>query len=430
MKKILALILVSLLLTLSSCRLIPSDLKSDSSSDQAFITSEIVSSYAEESSSTDESSDVDSSDSSKAEENSIISEKITPIADNTESEIIVSVPVDEVVVPTEQTDETVNPVTPPVIEPENTITELPEFEEETSSELDDEIKNLEHTAVSRKDYYQYSQMSTAEKQVYSLLQSAALSCKNQVDISKIGLNPDAATLAIYRFRADHPQYFWLSHSFAFTYNSMNNMVSSIFLFYTDGTSVDCIEQTAENNYQVSIMADRNKISKRQKEVNTVIEGIISGIDANWSDYRKEKYIHDYVITNMVYDHDAAEDPYISDNLLKPAFDIYGALINKSGVCEAYSKMFQVLCYAVGINANQVTGTGHMWNVVLIDGEWYQVDVTWDDSGTSGPMNSGIRYNYFNLSSDKIAADGYHTPDGTLYIPDCLSNKYFSPFDLQ
>ena len=130
---------------------------------------------------------------------------------------------------------------------------------------------------------------------------------------------------------------------------------------------------------------------------------------------------------MVYAIDAAKDPYISDDILKPAFDIHSALINKSGVCEAYSKMFQVLCYAVGINANQVTGVGHIWNVVLLDGEWYQVDVTWDDSDTSGHMYSGIRYNYFNLSSNQIARDGYHTPDGTLYVPDCSSNKYSIQF---
>ena len=78
---------------------------------------------------------------------------------------------------------------------------------------------------------------------------------------------------------------------------MNDMVSSIILFDPDGTSVDCLTQTADSNYQVSIMADRNKIVERQKEVNAVIESIISGIDANWSDYRKEKYIHDYVVTN-------------------------------------------------------------------------------------------------------------------------------------
>lgn len=424
MKKLTALSLIFLLLTLSACRTIPSDLKTDSSYDITYITSEIEISYA------DESSDVDSSDSSKSDKNSILPEEITPTADDTQSEITVSVPEDEVVVPVERTDETVNPVTPPVLEPEKAITELPDFEEKTFSELDIETQSFEHTAVSKEDYYQYSQMSAAEKQVYSLLQSAVLSCKNRVDISKIGLNTDAATLAVYRFRADYPQYFWLSHSFAFTYNSMNDTVSSIYLLYTDGTSVDCLKQTGGNNLQVSIMADRYKIAQRQKEVNAAIESIISEIDANWSDYRKEKYIHDYVAANMVYDFDAAEDPYISENILKPAFDIYSALINKSGVCEAYSKMFQVLCYAVGINANQVTGVGHMWNVVLIDGEWYQVDVTWDDSDTSGSMHSGIRYNYFNLSSNQIAKDGYHTPDGTLYIPDCSSNKYSLQFAWQ
>lgn len=66
----------------------------------------------------------------------------------------------------------------------------------------------------------------------------------------------------------------------------------------------------------------------------------------------------------------------------------------------------------------------MWNVVLLDGEWYQVDVTWDDSGVSSPMHSGIRYNYFNLPAALMESDGSHTPDGTLYVPDCVSFKFF------
>lgn len=40
------------------------------------------------------------------------------------------------------------------------------------------------------------------------------------------------------------------------------------------------------------------------------------------------------------------------------------------------------------------------------------------------MHSGIRYNYFNLPSVLMARDGSHTPDGTLYVPDCVSYKYF------
>ena len=414
MKKTIALALI-LLLVLSGCSLI-----SDS---------DIYSSYAEVSviSDSGNSSDgnVSSADSSVTSESKISSDDIISPDDSRETEITVSVPENEKVVPANGTGEIVNPVTPPPSDTEHDITELPDFEEETTSELKDtDAYNTAHIAVNQQNYYQYSQMNGKEKQFYGLLKSAVISCKNLVDVSDIGITTDDAVLAIYRFRADYPQYFWLSHSFAFTYNGYNNTVSSVYLLYTDGTSADTLEETYGNTYRVNINADRQKIVQRQKEVNAQIESIISEINADWSDYRKEKYIHDYVAANMTYDSDAAEEPYINGDILKPAFDIYGAFINKTGVCEAYSKMFQVLCYSVGINANQVTGVGHMWNVVLLDGEWYQVDVTWDDSGVSSPMHSGIRYNYFNLPAALMESDGSHTPDGTLYVPDCVSFKFF------
>ncbi len=417
MKKIIALILVLLLLTLSGCSLLSENSKNNSVSDVVSVLSE------GENESSEESSKTESSSAEKSSENSVLTEEITVTTDNTETEIIVTVPENEVVVPVEDVEEVVSPITPPVTDTENDITELPEFEEETTSELEGtENYNTEHIAVSQSDYYQYSQMTDTEKEIYVILKSAVLSCKNQIDLSKFRINTDDAMLAIYRFRADFPQYFWVSHSVAFTYNSMNDLVSSVFLFYTDGTSVDSLEEVRDR-FRVVINADRQKIVERQKEVNTVIEGILGQINADWSDYLKERYIHDYIAENMTYDNDAAENPYISENILKPAFDIYSGFIGKTGVCEAYAKMFQVLSLAVGINATQVTGVGHMWNAVLIDGEWYQIDVTFDDADSTRPMNNGVRYNYFNLSGDRMAADGYHTPDGTLYVPDCTSNKY-------
>lgn len=414
MKKGISLVLL-LLLVLSGCRLL-----SDS---DTYSSSAAVSIVSDDGNSSDGSSSA--ADSSVMSENKILSEDIISPDDNSETEITVSVPEDEKVVPANNTGEIVNPVTPPTSDTEHDITELPDFDEETTSELKDtDAYNTAHITLNQLEYYQYSQMTDKEKQIYGLLKSAVLSCKNRVDVSEIGITTDEAMLVVYRFRADYPQYFWLSHSVAFTYNSYTDTVSSVYLLYTDGTSADTLEEAYGNTYRVNINADRQKIVQRQKEVNVQIESIINRIDADWSDYRKEKFIHDYVAENMTYDNDAAEEPYISDGVLKPAFDIYGAFINKTGVCEAYSKMFQVLCYSVGINANQVTGVGHMWNVVQLDGEWYQVDVTWDDSGVSSPMHSGIRYNYFNLPSVLMARDGSHTPDGTLYVPDCVSYKYF------
>ena len=95
------------------------------------------------------------------------------------------------------------------------------------------------------------------------------------------------------------------------------------------------------------------------------------------------------------------------------------------VCEGYSKLFQYLCYSVGINATQVVGTSngnHMWNTACIDGKWYQVDVTWSDGANI------ISYSYFNLTNGKISKT-HLIDDSVVAVPLCNSteNSYVNVF---
>lgn len=95
-------------------------------------------------------------------------------------------------------------------------------------------------------------------------------------------------------------------------------------------------------------------------------------------------IHDWVAAQITYDPEnglAASTHTITGALL----DTYG----HQGVCEAYAKLFHILCNrfdipcvtAVGWSNDTAAQVDHMWNYVKMeDGNWYLVDVTWDDSG--------------------------------------------------
>ena len=114
-------------------------------------------------------------------------------------------------------------------------------------------------------------------------------------------------------------------------------------------------------------------------------------------------IHDWIVNNARYNSGNMEDP--------GNYMAYGCLVRGSCVCQGYAETFRILCKAAGIDACYVTGTGvtlegeesHGWNAVLLDGEWYMVDTTWDDP-TSFDGVDILRYDYFLVTGDQLAAD--------------------------
>lgn len=96
-------------------------------------------------------------------------------------------------------------------------------------------------------------------------------------------------------------------------------------------------------------------------------------------------IHDYLAGSIEY-------AYKSDGVTPEtelwAHTLVGAASRQKGVCETYAKTYDYLCTLFGLNCLMVTGKGvtegssigHAWNAVELDGEWYDVDVTWDDNG--------------------------------------------------
>ena len=118
---------------------------------------------------------------------------------------------------------------------------------------------------------------------------------------------------------------------------------------------------------------------RQKFDNKVAD-ILSGINPLWSDAEKVVYLHDYIVTHCVYDVTMAKRG--TEHELYTAYD---CLVNGVSVCEGYAKAFRVLCNAAGLECYCVTSNSnvHAWNIVKVDGEFYYVDCTSDDSADIG-----------------------------------------------
>lgn len=93
-------------------------------------------------------------------------------------------------------------------------------------------------------------------------------------------------------------------------------------------------------------------------------------------YSQAKWLHDYLAWSAFYDFGYT------------IYDAHGVLLLGTGVCQSFALAYQMLLNEVGIPNRYVTGIGggdgkkdfHAWNLVNIEGNWYHVDVTWDEAG--------------------------------------------------
>lgn len=128
---------------------------------------------------------------------------------------------------------------------------------------------------------------------------------------------------------------------------------------------------------------------------------------------KLRYYHDWIVSNSEYDTPVSrieeeEDP----EAFYYAHTAVGCLLMGKGVCESYSKLLKIFCIRENIPCLMVTSNTHAWNYVKMeDGNWYMVDVTWDD------QTAGIEVDdsYF-LVSNEPNIDSSHTVDQRFTYP--------------
>jgi transglutaminase/protease-like cytokinesis protein 3 len=289
-----------------------------------------------------------------------------------------------------------------------TITENNSFDTPIDPEDKYLLKN-NHTRLNKEKYYQYSFLNDVEKEVYRRLRVAVLSYDRVIEVSYIDISNSRKEEIVECFMADNPQYFWVSGSYGLSRRG------DITLSFSDGEIKD---NTGFGN------ADSLKIDARRKTFNQVVFDIVSSINPNASEYEKELAIHDYITQTTKYDRKAEANPF-ANGVMDSAYDAYGVIVEKRGVCNGYADAFQYLCYMVGINSNVVFGNAHVWNTVQIEGEWYQVDVTWDDPIKSDGSSGDGNHNYFNLTSAqmyKIHSLSTESVYQCIKVPNCTATK--------
>ena len=245
------------------------------------------------------------------------------------------------------------------------------------------------------EQYYYNHMNKLQQAAYHSIFTGVKNLSDEFQIP--ALSGEEIYNVFFQMRLDHPEIFWAS---GFKYKH-----------YIDSSNLIFIPE---------YLFDKNKIKEHQKAMKARVEKL-SRAAANDSEWEKEKYVHDFICENVRYDK------------LKKSYshEIIGPLGQGVGVCEGIAKAVKVLCDALGVwciiaicgnNPEKGIKYRHTWNIVKINGKYYHLDATFDNTlGKEETFGSEIRYDYFNLSDKQIFRD--HEPV-LVSVPKCEDGEHF------
>ena len=208
--------------------------------------------------------------------------------------------------------------------------------------------------------YYYQKMNKPQQAAYHAMQQGVLALADEIQLPRIPA--EELYDVFFRLRLDHPEIFWV--------------VSYRYRYYQDSPNIIFVPE---------YLFEKNKIREHQKAMQSRVEKLARPA-AKFTEWEKEKYIHDFICENITY-----------DKLKKPySHEIIGPLGQGVGVCEGIAKAVKVLLDALGV-----------WCVIAICG--------------NNPETSEIRYDYFNLDDSQIFRD--HEPL-IAPAPHCGDHEHF------
>lgn len=178
-------------------------------------------------------------------------------------------------------------------------------------------------------------------------------------------------------------------------------------------SYETIKSTYSSNLRVDITIERkyNKsdIEKIDNELMRLIE--ILNINNFSSVDEKIKAFHDYLANSNTYDQvraDTGTSDYNSDTAI-------GTLFQGKSICSGYTDAMALFLDKLNLTNTRIASDKHVWNAVLINGEWKHIDLTWDDPIVSDGSNV-VLYNYFLIDTDTLSTrkDTEHDINKTVY----------------
>lgn len=205
------------------------------------------------------------------------------------------------------------------------------------------------------------------------------------------------------------------HDFTFDFTASGTY--RIYFYFMDNDRND--PQNDKGIYYLRTTAEVTVNDAARPSVTQIVNNAVDLCrqETDGSEYDMALWLHDWTLDQLEYDHSlnwcSAES----------------GLTRHQGTCESYQRIYSKLLDAAGIANGRITGNGHTWNAVKIDGKWGQMDLTWDDTNDNWYGDLDQRHLYFGLTDELMAiAHSDHTANyqkaDYAYRSTDLSNNYF------
>ena len=292
------------------------------------------------------------------------------------------------------------------------------------------LEKREEIQAGRHGAYGYNSLSEKEKKVYNVLLKSMISydvskedaqcvernrngnyyAAGKVDVSSYKMTKSQMERIYFALEADYLEFFWLDDTIGWEYSGL--YIKSWYIM-------------VESDYR--LYSTRKAVAaSMEKGMKPFLEKIDNARATKKSEMELELLIHDMIIEEVDY----AYDNLGGAETATFAHSIVGVFDNNSAtdvVCEGYAKAFQYLCgyagldsiYAIGYSTSGGYSGGHAWNLIKIDGKWYNVDLTWNDE--NGSEYDGYIYDYYNLPTHEFNKNGEHE-----YRKDVFGGMYSVP----
>lgn len=281
--------------------------------------------------------------------------------------------------------------TPDELKKKTGYVEISDTSTEIKADEADKIEEEGTTGIVGSDYYfdtefypYYGMLDTNQQALYKQIYGNAnekitnFSPCVDIDVKKVKDTFEA----VYN---DHPELFFLETGYGCKYLS-------------DGR---CVELSLSYN-KLAENLDENK-----KVFYAKIDKIVENASAYTDPYEQEKYVHNILMEMITYDAQATNNQ-----------SAYSAVIENKTVCAGYARAFQLSMQKLGIPCYYCTGysgENHAWNIVKLSGDYYNVDVTWDDTEPA-------TYKFFNKTDHEFSST--HLRKGLAeQLPACIGTLY-------